>query len=92
MERGVGIIKEIDKLGRIVIPKELRERFFLSGNVEIIGPAKTIGAHKIKRLKNKGRNSLEFLPLFFPRIPQGIHLFVLCCYECCAIILQPLPL
>ena len=32
----VGIIKEIDKLGRIVIPKEYRERFGLSGGVEIL--------------------------------------------------------
>ena len=58
MERGVGIIKEIDKLGRIVIPKELRERFFLSGNVEIIATEigivlrnpkyKLIGAEHIK--------------------------------------------
>ena len=32
----VGIIKEIDKLGRIVIPKELRERFGLNQEVEMI--------------------------------------------------------
>ena len=32
----IGIIKEIDKLGRIVIPKELRERYGLTENVEII--------------------------------------------------------
>ena len=32
----VGIIKEVDKLGRIVIPKELRERYGLLENVEII--------------------------------------------------------
>ena len=32
----VGIIKEIDKLGRIVIPKELRKRFSLDKEVEII--------------------------------------------------------
>ena len=36
MPKNVGIIKEIDKLGRIVIPKELRERFYLSEKVEII--------------------------------------------------------
>ena len=35
MER-VGIIKGFDKLGRIVIPKELRERFALNETVEII--------------------------------------------------------
>ncbi len=32
----VGIIKEFDKLGRIVIPKELRERYSLDGSVEIV--------------------------------------------------------
>ena len=32
----IGVIKEFDKLGRIVIPKELRERFFLDDKVEII--------------------------------------------------------
>ena len=32
----IGIIKGFDKLGRIVIPKELRERFFLDEKVEII--------------------------------------------------------
>ena len=32
----VGIIKGFDKLGRIVIPKELRERFMMSDNVEIV--------------------------------------------------------
>ena len=37
METVVGIIKEIDKLGRIVIPKEFRDRFGLSDSVEIIG-------------------------------------------------------
>ena len=32
----VGILKEFDKLGRIVIPKELRERYALNGDVEIV--------------------------------------------------------
>ncbi len=32
----IGIIKEIDKLGRIVLPKELRERYALGNKVEII--------------------------------------------------------
>ena len=35
MER-IGIIKEIDKLGRIVIPKELRERFGFTDRVEVV--------------------------------------------------------
>ena len=32
----IGIIKEFDRLGRIVIPKELRERYKLNGEVEIV--------------------------------------------------------
>ena len=32
----IGIIKEFDKLGRIVVPKELRERFALNDEVEIV--------------------------------------------------------
>lgn len=32
----IGIIKDIDSLGRIVIPKEFRERFGLMKSVEII--------------------------------------------------------
>ena len=31
-----GIIKEIDNLGRLVIPKEFRERFHLDKEVEIL--------------------------------------------------------
>ena len=36
MSGRVGIIKEIDKLGRIVIPKEFRDRFNLVDVVEIV--------------------------------------------------------
>lgn len=36
MKDDVGVLKEIDKLGRIVIPKEFRERFGLNEEVEII--------------------------------------------------------
>ena len=32
----IGIIKEFDKLGRIVIPKDMRERYGLDDGVEII--------------------------------------------------------
>ena len=32
----IGILKEFDKLGRIVIPKELRDRYALDGKVEIV--------------------------------------------------------
>ena len=33
----IGVFKEIDKLGRLVIPKEMRELFHLEGEVEVIG-------------------------------------------------------
>ena len=36
MDNRVGIVKEIDKLGRIVIPKEFRERFSIEKEVEIL--------------------------------------------------------
>lgn len=36
MSGRVGITKEIDKLGRIVIPKEFRDRFNLVDEVEIV--------------------------------------------------------
>ena len=36
MKNKVGVIKEIDRLGRLVIPKELRERYGLDKEVEII--------------------------------------------------------
>lgn len=32
----IGIIKEFDKLGRIVIPKDIRQRYELFEKVEII--------------------------------------------------------
>jgi len=36
MKSRVGIIKEIDNLGRIVIPKDYRERLAFEGKVEIV--------------------------------------------------------
>ena len=32
----IGLVKEFDKLGRIVIPKKLRERYGLTVSVEIV--------------------------------------------------------
>lgn len=32
----IGFLKEIDAVGRIVIPKELRQRYALNGMVEVI--------------------------------------------------------
>ena len=56
MKLDVGVIKEIDKIGRIVIPKEFRERFGLNEHVEIL--ATEIGVvirnpeYKLVRVKN----------------------------------------
>lgn len=36
MKNSVGVIKEIDKLGRIVIPKEMRQRLNLDTQVEVL--------------------------------------------------------
>lgn len=35
----IGIIKEIDKLGRVLIPKELRGRYGYDGEVELVAAA-----------------------------------------------------
>ncbi len=36
MDREIGVVKEIDALGRIVIPKEYRERLGLEKRVELV--------------------------------------------------------
>ena len=36
MKETVGIIKEIDNLGRIVVPKEMRDRLLLDKKVEVV--------------------------------------------------------
>ena len=36
MNKNIGVIKEIDSLGRIVIPKEFRERLKLEKKVELL--------------------------------------------------------
>ena len=38
----IGIIKEFDKLGRIVIPKELRKRYGICEKVEIVPTAEGV--------------------------------------------------
>ena len=32
----IGILKEFDKLGRIVVPKDIRDRYALHGKVELV--------------------------------------------------------
>ena len=32
----IGVIKEIDRLGRIVIPKDLRDRYLFENKVEVV--------------------------------------------------------
>ena len=34
--KAIGVIKNFDKLGRIVIPKDLRDRYALNKEVELI--------------------------------------------------------
>ena len=36
MKEAIGVIKEIDNLGRIVIPKEMRDRLFFEKRVEVV--------------------------------------------------------
>lgn len=42
MYNRVGIVKELDKLGRIVIPKEFRDRLGIDKEVEIVVTEKGI--------------------------------------------------
>lgn len=36
MKDNIGVLKELDRLGRLVIPKEMRELFLLDGVVELV--------------------------------------------------------
>ncbi|MBR2474081.1 MAG: hypothetical protein IKB51_03530 [Clostridia bacterium] len=38
----IGVLKEIDKVGRIVIPKELRERYAFNDEIEIIATSEGV--------------------------------------------------
>ena len=57
----IGIIKAFDKLGRIVIPKELRERYGLDSGVEIIATSEGIvlRSPKFCLVKKKNRDITE---------------------------------
>ena len=57
MEQAIGIIKEIDSLGRIVIPKDYRDRLSLEKRVEVILTAEGIliknPEYEISRIEKK---------------------------------------
>ena len=59
MKNKIGILKEIDRLGRIVIPKELRERFWLSERVEVVATEEgiLIRNQEYKLVKTDKKNS-----------------------------------
>ena len=59
MKTKIGILKEIDRLGRIVIPKELRERFGLSERVEVVATEEgiLIRNQEYKLVKTDKKNS-----------------------------------
>jgi len=59
MKTKIGILKEIDRLGRIVIPKELRERFGLSDRVEVVATEEgiLIRNQEYKLVKTDKKNS-----------------------------------
>ena len=61
MDNAVGIIKEIDKLGRIVIPKEMRERLNLDTKVEVLltDQGVLIRNSEYKLVKNDKRNTSQ---------------------------------
>ena len=56
----VGVIKEIDKLGRIVIPKEMRERLGFERDVEVVMTEEGIlirnSVYKLVKVETKNRN------------------------------------
>ena len=57
MDKRVGIIKEIDSLGRIVIPKDYRDRLSLEKKVEIVLTSEGIliknPEYKLSRIEEK---------------------------------------
>ena len=58
----VGVIKEIDKLGRIVIPKEMRERLGFERNVEVVMTEEGIlirnSVYKLVKVEAENQNEL----------------------------------
>ena len=60
MVNKVGVIKEIDKLGRIVIPKEMRERLGFERDVEVVMTEEGVlirnSEYKLVKVEAKNRN------------------------------------
>ena len=66
----VGIIKEIDKQGRIVIPKEIRKRFSLDNEVEIIATSEGVFVRAYKsENETKKEDGTKFHPLKYLVLP-----------------------
>ena len=51
----IGVIKEIDRLGRIVIPKDLRDRYQFENKVEVVATKEGIliknPEYRLERIK-----------------------------------------
>ena len=51
----IGVIKEIDRLGRIVIPKDLRDRYLFENKVEVVATKEGIliknPEYRLERIK-----------------------------------------
>ena len=60
----IGIIKEFDKLGRLVIPKDLRERYALDNKVEIVATEQGVLIKSPEYNWSKGKREIERSPFF----------------------------
>ena len=62
MVNNVGVIKEIDKLGRIVIPKEMRERLGFERDVEVVLTEEGVlirnSEYKLVKVEAENKNEL----------------------------------
>ena len=60
MKEKIGINKDIDNLGRLVIPKELRELFALNKTVELVATTEgiLIKNPEYELVKNKSRDRI----------------------------------
>ena len=81
MESKVGIEKEVDALGRIVIPKDIRERFGIDKRVEIIlvvfsyvhrrlDPCRRLGADRVGRQITVTKPDYKYSPRQYRNIVE----------------------